>query len=93
MGGGLLPAFRLVIFDPTPSPTVPEASRLWATVRRFVDSLHLKWDRFVVQYSAHGQAAVAAGLQERSSKLGSALGTLLHRAQRLAEETQATLSV
>ena len=57
-----------VTFDPTPSVVGAGPAPLWARVGKLVDSLRLKWDRYVVQYSVRDQMAVVQGLRERSSK-------------------------
>lgn len=71
-----------VSFDPTPSLGA-EADGLYATVvGRLVDSLRLKWDRIVIQYSLRDQAAVARGLRERGEGVGRRLSAWLTEAFR-----------
>ncbi|WP_447975094.1 transglutaminase TgpA family protein [Nitrospira sp. Kam-Ns4a] len=57
-----------VTFDPTPSVGAAPAGPFAALVGRWVDSLRLKWDRFVVQYSFRDQAMIAHGLRERGEQ-------------------------
>jgi transglutaminase-like putative cysteine protease len=73
-----------VSFDPTPSLGA-EAGDLYATViGRLVDSLRLKWDRIVIQYSLRDQAAVARGLRERGEGVGRRLSAWLTEVARWA---------
>ncbi|MBI4400046.1 MAG: DUF3488 domain-containing protein [Nitrospirae bacterium] len=58
-----------VTFDPTPSVAVGASNPLWTKVARVVDSIRLKWDRFVIQYSFRDQMAVAQGVRERSDQV------------------------
>ena len=64
-----------VTFDPTPSVPAAASNQLWAGAGRVIDSLRLKWDRFIIQYSLRDQIKVAQGIREQSDKVrGQALG-------------------
>jgi hypothetical protein len=60
-----------VTFDPTPSvpPTAP--SFFWLRIGKVVDSIRLKWDRYVIQYSLRDQMAAAQSLRQGSEKVRS----------------------
>jgi hypothetical protein len=65
-------------FDPTPSvAAVPPQFLLVAKMGRLVDSLQLKWDRYVVQYSFRDQMEVVQGLREQSDKARTQAGEWL----------------
>jgi transglutaminase-like putative cysteine protease len=65
-------------FDPTPSVAVAPPMLLFvATVGRFVDSVRLKWDRYVVQYSFRDQMEAVQGLREQSDKARTQAGLWL----------------
>lgn len=64
-----------VTFDPTPSVPAAASNQLWAGAGRVIDSIRLKWDRFIIQYSLRDQMKVAQGIREQSDKMrGQALG-------------------
>jgi protein-glutamine gamma-glutamyltransferase len=65
------PASGWVTFDPTPSDQLPSGTRVLAQMGRIIDSMRLKWDRFVIQYSFRDQVAVAQGIREGGEKLRS----------------------
>src|SRR2546422_7143557 len=56
-------------FDPTPSVPAPVPSWVWWNIGKIVDSIRLRWDRYVVQYSFRDQMAVAKSLRDRSEKV------------------------
>ena len=58
-----------VTFDPTPAVAAAAPNQVWLTAARVIDSLQLKWDRFVIQYSFRDQMAVAQGVRERSDRV------------------------
>nr|MBI3613976.1 DUF3488 domain-containing protein [Nitrospirota bacterium] len=71
-----------VTFDPTPSVPAVASNQLWAGASRVIDSVRLKWDRFIIQYSLRDQMKVAQGIREQSDKVrGQALGLVatVHR--------------
>ncbi|TAJ07587.1 MAG: DUF3488 domain-containing protein [Nitrospirae bacterium] len=71
-----------VTFDPTPSVPAAASNQLWAGAGRVIDSIRLKWDRFIIQYSLRDQIKVAQGIREQSEKVrGQALGLVatVHR--------------
>jgi hypothetical protein len=56
-----------VTFDPTPAVPAAVPSFFWR-VGKVVDSVRLKWDRYVVQYSLRDQMAAAQSLREGGEK-------------------------
>lgn len=71
-----------ITFDPTPSVTAAVTSPLWSMLGRVVDSIRLKWDRFVILYSFRDQMAVAQDIRERSDKVRSQVSASLATALR-----------
>ncbi|TAL11610.1 MAG: DUF3488 domain-containing protein [Nitrospirae bacterium] len=70
------PGSGWVTFDPTPS--VPSAApSLFSRVGKVVDSIRLKWDRYVVQYSFRDQMAAAKSLREGGEKVRTEVSGLL----------------
>jgi len=67
-----------VTFDPTPSEgaVVPDLV-LWTQAGRLLDSIRLKWDRFVIQYSFRDQMAVAQAVREQGERMRSQASGLL----------------
>ena len=64
-----------VTFDPTPSVPAATSNQLWAGAGRVIDSIRLKWDRFIIQYSLRDQIKMAQGMREQGEKArGRALG-------------------
>ena len=71
-----------VTFDPTPSAPAAASNQLWAGAGRVIDSVRLKWDRFIIQYSLRDQIKMAQGIRDQSDKVrGQALGLVatIHR--------------
>lgn len=66
-----LPESGWVTFDPTPSAAGPSPNPLWSRVGSLLDSIRMKWDRFVIQYSFQDQWAVAQELHEQGGQLRS----------------------
>jgi hypothetical protein len=65
-----------VTFDPT--PTVPAAApAFFWKIGKVVDSLRLKWDRYVVQYSFRDQMAAARSLREGGDRVRSGISGML----------------
>jgi len=60
-----------VTFDPTPSVPAVVPSWVWWNIGKIVDSIRLRWDRYVVQYSFRDQMAAAKSLRDRSEKVRS----------------------
>jgi hypothetical protein len=58
-----------VTFDPTPNVGALGSTQFLSTVGSVIDSVRLKWDRFVIQYSFRDQMVLAQGLRERSDQL------------------------
>src|SRR5437867_11787299 len=58
-------------FDPTPSAHAAVPSWVWWNIGKIVDSIRLRWDRYVVQYSFRDQMAVAKSLRDRGETVRS----------------------
>lgn len=58
-----------IIFDPTPSVAAAPPNALWAVAGRVVDSVRLKWYRYVIQYSLGDQIRIAQGIRERGDTI------------------------
>jgi hypothetical protein len=66
-----------ITFDPTPSVAPPASWFAFSRLGKVVDSVRLKWDRYVIQYSLRDQMAVAQGVRSQGDKLKErALGLL-----------------
>jgi hypothetical protein len=52
-------------FDPTPTVPAAATNPLWARVGKVIDSVRLKWDRFVIRYSFRDQMAMAQSLRDQ----------------------------
>ncbi len=52
-------------FDPTPTVPVAAPNPLWARVGKVIDSVRLKWDRFVIRYSFRDQMAMAQSVRDQ----------------------------
>src|SRR2546425_13141999 len=69
--------FFLMIRRPPRSTLFPyttlfrSPSVVWQGIGKIVDSIRLRWDRYVVQYSFRDQMAVAKSLRDRSEKVRS----------------------
>ena len=73
-----------ITFDPTPSVAALVSNHLWTTFGRVMDSIRLKWDRLVIQYSFADQLAVARGIREGGDSARTQISSLLSIALRLA---------
>ena len=65
-----------VTFDPTPAVPAAAPSFFWR-IGKVVDSVRLKWDRYVVQYSLRDQMAAAKSLREGGEKVRTEVSGLL----------------
>jgi hypothetical protein len=63
------PASGWVTFDPTPSVIGAPRNPFLTSVGKIVDSVRLRWDRYVIRYSIRDQVAVVQDVRERSEKL------------------------
>nr|MBA2253093.1 transglutaminase domain-containing protein [Nitrospirales bacterium] len=66
-----------VTFDPTPSVMKPVPSPLLKQVGGLVDSIRLKWDRFVIHYSFYDQMTVAQGLRNQGETVRTYFSSLI----------------
>ena len=53
-------------FDPTPAQAVEATARWWQSLDSAMDSMRLRWDQLIIQYSAADQLAVIQGVREGS---------------------------
>ena len=58
-----------ITFDPTPPTIDLSGGSIVAGLAKVVDSLRLRWDRYVVQYSFHDQVLVVQGVRERGDAI------------------------
>ena len=70
------PGSGWVTFDPTPNVPAVAPPFFWK-LGKVVDSVRLKWDRYVVQYSFRDQMAAAKSLREGGEKVRSELSVFL----------------
>jgi predicted secreted protein len=54
-----------ITFDPTPPVPAAVTNPLWARVGKVIDSVRLKWDRFVIRYSFRDQLAMAQSVRDQ----------------------------
>jgi protein-glutamine gamma-glutamyltransferase len=66
-----------VTFDPTPSIMKTFPSPLLKHVRGLVDSIRLKWDRFVIHYSFYDQMTVAQGVRKQGESVHAYIGNIM----------------
>jgi hypothetical protein len=66
-----------VTFDPTPSVMKQVPSPLLKQVRGLIDSIRLKWDRFVIHYSFYDQMTVAQGMRNQGETLRTYVSNLM----------------
>jgi len=66
-----------ITFDPTPSVPTTVPNHLWTTFGRIMDSIRLKWDRLVIQYSFADQLTIARGIREGSDSARTQISSFL----------------
>jgi hypothetical protein len=66
-----------VTFDPTPSILQTFPSPLLKQVRGLIDSIRLKWDRFVIHYSFYDQMTVAQGVRNQGERVRVYIGNIM----------------
>lgn len=66
-----------VTFDPTPSVVKAFSNPLLKQVGGVIDSIRLKWDRFVIHYSFSDQMAVAQGLRKEGENVRAYVSNLM----------------
>ncbi len=71
-----------ITFDPTPSVAATVPNPLWTTFGSVMDSLRLKWDRLVIQYSLADQLVVARGIRDGSDNARTQIASFLSIALR-----------
>ncbi len=64
-----------ISFDPTPNAPGKEPIPILASVVRFFDSLHWKWNRYIVSYSFRDQITVVKEARSQGSRLRDTLFT------------------
>jgi hypothetical protein len=72
-----------ITFDPTPETDASVPLPLWAKAGKMLDSVRLKWDRYVIRYSFLDQIAVYQNLRDRSDKVKSQTSGFLASGNRL----------
>jgi transglutaminase-like putative cysteine protease len=76
-----------VTFDPTPNVPLALPHPLVAQIGKVLDSVRLKWDRFVIRYSFRDQVAMAQGVRDRGEavrvRAAAGLAALLRRGAEL----------
>jgi transglutaminase-like putative cysteine protease len=73
-----------ITFDPTPAAGTALVTPVWTQGVRVVDSMRLRWDRFVIRYSLRDQVLVVQGIREWGEQIRAQMARLLAAAQRLA---------
>ncbi|GIW55816.1 MAG: hypothetical protein KatS3mg082_2220 [Nitrospiraceae bacterium] len=58
-----------ITVDPTPTIGESAPDLWWQSISRVMDSVRLRWDRLIVQYSASDQLAVVQGIREGGDSL------------------------
>ena len=66
-----------VTFDPTPSILKAFPSPLLKQVQGLIDSIRLKWDRFVIHYSFYDQMTVAQGVRNQGERVRVYIGNIM----------------
>ncbi len=79
-------------FDPTPSVSTATAYPYFARVGLALDSIRLKWDRFVIQYSFRDQVAVAREIREQSDVVRSQFSSTLAAWLRWLSEARSSVA-
>jgi hypothetical protein len=61
-----LGGFGWVSFDPTPAVGLPVGFKAFSTLADYFDTLRLKWDRYIIQYSFRDQATMVKTLRDNA---------------------------
>jgi transglutaminase-like putative cysteine protease len=77
-----------ITFDPTPVGGAAVATPVWTQAVRLVDSMRLRWDRFVIRYSLRDQALVVQGIRERGERVRAQVSAFLAAAGQWAVGTR-----
>lgn len=80
-----------ILFDPTPSAGAFVATPVWTQAVRMLDSVRLKWDRFVIRYSLRDQVAVAQRIREQGEWVRLQVVGLLAASSRWAAKVRESL--
>ncbi|HJU05897.1 MAG TPA: DUF3488 and transglutaminase-like domain-containing protein [Nitrospiraceae bacterium] len=78
-----------ITFDPTPTVGAGAPVPMWRKLSSLIDSVRLKWDRFVIQYSFRDQIALIRQIHERSERARSSSLSFLEAIPRWAGSTGA----
>jgi hypothetical protein len=81
-----------ITFDPTPTVGAGAPDPMWRTLGSLIDSVRLKWDRFVIQYSFRDQIALAQTIRERSEHVRLSGASLLQALHHRIESTRAWIT-
>jgi len=63
------PVSGWMTFDPTPSVIGAPRNPFLTSAGKIIDSVRLRWDRYVIRYNIRDQVAVVQDIRERSEKL------------------------
>jgi len=66
-----------VTFDPTPSVMSTFSNPLLKQVGGMIDSIRLKWDRFVIHYSLYDQMTVAQGVRNQGESVRASIAEIM----------------
>ncbi len=78
-----------ITFDPTPTVGTGVPDPIWRKLGSLIDSVRLKWDRFVIQYSFRDQIAIVQAIRERSERVRANGAHLLETVRRWASTSTA----
>ena len=66
-----------ITFDPTPGAIKSFSNPLVKHIGGMIDSMRLKWDRFVIHYSFYDQMAVAQAVRNQGESLRASVATMI----------------
>jgi len=85
------PGSGWVMFDPTPNVPSALPHSLVARAGKVLDSIKLKWDRFVIRYSFRDQMAMAQGVREQGEAVRTGVAARFAALLRWSTEFRARL--
>jgi len=81
-----------VTFDPTPNIPFALPHPLVVRAGKVLDSIRLKWDRFVIRYSFRDQVAMAQGVREQGEAVSTGVATRFTALLRWSVELRASIA-
>jgi transglutaminase-like putative cysteine protease len=81
-----------VTFDPTPNIPLALPHPLVMQAGKVLDSIRLKWDRFVIRYSFRDQVAMAQGVREQGEAVRTGVATRVTALLRWSAELRASIA-